>query len=363
MNDPETPRDGAASSLSPMEPSPAESAQSASAQSAPAGSGGSSGRHRRSAEVQTQTTIPLGAIVAALPDLRTRPGGKHAAVVGAQSSPSAAEPSGSRAGRNLPAAIGVGLALAASIIATLLLYRPSFVALVIATATYGGWELIRALSSLESRLPLVPLLLGGAGIEVSAWARGPSGLAMAFMIVAAGLVVWRLGEGAARYGEDVTRTLFVLLYVPTLAAFAVLLARPDDGAGRVIAFVAVVVCSDVGGYAAGVFFGKHLLAPVVSKGKTWEGFAGSVAACSLCGILLMTLTFHHPLWQGELFGLAIVVTATLGDLGESMIKRDLGIKDMGNLLPGHGGMMDRLDSLLPCAAVAYLVFSACLGTR
>jgi phosphatidate cytidylyltransferase len=138
----------------------------------------------------------------------------------------------------------------------------------------------------------------------------------------------------------------------------VLLAHPSDGAARELAFVATVVCSDTGGYATGVLFGRHPLAPVVSKAKTWEGFAGSVLACSAAGILFLTLTFHQVWWQGLLFGLAIVVTATVGDLGESMIKRDLGIKDMGRLLPGHGGLMDRLDSLLPCAAVAYLLLTA-----
>jgi phosphatidate cytidylyltransferase len=118
------------------------------------------------------------------------------------------------------------------------------------------------------------------------------------------------------------------------------------------------VCSDTGGYAAGVLFGRHPLAPIVSKAKTWEGFAGSVAACSAAGIAFLTLTFHEAWWKGLLFGLAVVVTATLGDLGESMIKRDLGIKDMGHLLPGHGGIMDRLDSLLPSAVVAYLLLIA-----
>jgi phosphatidate cytidylyltransferase len=150
---------------------------------------------------------------------------------------------------------------------------------------------------------------------------------------------------------------FVLLYVPTLAGFAVLLVHPHDGAARILAFAATVVCSDTGGYATGVLFGRHPLAPIVSKGKTWEGFAGSVLFCSIAGVLILTLTFHQAWWKGLLFGLAIVVTATVGDLGESMIKRDLGVKDMGDLLPGHGGVMDRLDSMLPCAAVAYLLLS------
>jgi phosphatidate cytidylyltransferase len=172
------------------------------------------------------------------------------------------------------------------------------------------------------------------------------------------IAIWRVADGAYGYTRDATATALALLYVPTLGAFAVLLVQPSDGAARVLAFAATVVCSDTGGYVTGVLFGKHPLAPVVSKAKTWEGFAGSLVVCASSGVLFMTLCFHEAWWKGLLFGLAIAVTATVGDLGESMIKRDLDIKDMGRLLPGHGGVMDRLDSMLPCAAVAFLLLSA-----
>jgi phosphatidate cytidylyltransferase len=265
---------------------------------------------------------------------------------------------GSRAGRNLPAAIGVGLGLAALILASLFVYRPSFAYVVGAAALYGCYELSRALRAADIRITLVPLLIGSVAILVAAWTRGPSGLVLAVLVTLAAVLVWRVGDGAEAYVRDATASAFVLWYLPTLAGFAVLLVHPDDGAARVIAFIATVVCSDTGGYATGVLFGRHPLAPVVSKAKTWEGFAGSVIACATIGIVLFVLTFHEAWWKGLLFGLAIVVTATIGDLGESMIKRDVGIKDMGSLLPGHGGLMDRLDSLLPCAAVAYLILSA-----
>ena len=205
---------------------------------------------------------------------------------------------------------------------------------------------------------LVPLLVGGVASLVAAWERGPSGLVFGIMLSACAVLLWRIADGAIGYLRDVSASMLVLLYVPTLAGFAVMLCHPHDGAARILAFVATVVCSDTGGYFTGVLFGKHPLAPVVSKAKTWEGFAGSVVACSAAGVLFTVFTFHEVWWKGLLFGLAIVVTATLGDLGESVIKRDLGIKDMGKLLPGHGGIMDRLDSLLPCAAVAYLLLSA-----
>jgi phosphatidate cytidylyltransferase len=270
-------------------------------------------------------------------------------------------PKPSRVGRNLPAAIGVGLALGAVIIASLLVYRPSFVFLVSLAVAYGIFELTRAIGTVEARPPLVPLVVGGVAMQAATWFRVTNGLIVTLLVTVCGVFIWRLGEGVAGYLRDVSASVLVLLYLPLLAGCAVLLAVPDDGAARVMAFVGTVVCSDTGGYAAGVLFGKHPLAPVVSKGKTWEGLAGSAIACALCGGLILSLTFHHPWWQGVVFGLAIAATATLGDLGESMIKRDLGLKDMGRLLPGHGGIMDRLDSLLPCAAVAYLLLSAFLG--
>jgi phosphatidate cytidylyltransferase len=267
-------------------------------------------------------------------------------------------PKQSRAGRDLRAAIGVGVGLGGVIIASLFVYRPSFAFIVAIAVVYGCYELAQAMSNAGTRIALTPIMVGGVAMLVAAWERGPNGLVLGLLLTLGGVLVWRLADGAEGFARDVGASAFVLLYVPTLAAFAVLSVHAHDGAARILAFVATVVCSDTGGYATGVLFGKHPLAPIVSKGKTWEGFAGSVAACSAAGILFMTLTFHEQWWEGLLFGLAIVVTATLGDLGESMIKRDIGVKDMGNLLPGHGGIMDRLDSLLPCAAVAYLLLSA-----
>jgi len=264
----------------------------------------------------------------------------------------------SRAGRNLPAAIAVGVGAGALIIGSLFAYRPSFVAIVVLAVALGSYELVAAIRTVEARPPIVPLLVGGIAMDVAAWYRGTGGLMIALVVTVSGVAVWRLADGASGYLRDVSASVLVLVYLPLLAGFAVLLTHPDDGAARVLAFIGTVVCSDTGGYATGVLFGKHPLAPVVSKGKTWEGFAGSVIACCLCGSLIMTLTFHEAWWKGVVFGAAIVVTATVGDLGESMIKRDLGLKDMGRLLPGHGGIMDRLDSLLPCAAVAYLVLAA-----
>jgi phosphatidate cytidylyltransferase len=262
-----------------------------------------------------------------------------------------------RAGRDLRAAIGVGLALAALIIGSLVVERVAFVGLVVVAILVGVVELTRALQAGSFRAPLVPLLVGAVAMLVLAWSRGPTGLVTGFLVTVLAVLAWRLADGPAGYLHDAAAGVLVALYVPLLAGFAVLLVVPDDGVARVLAFIAAVVCSDVGGYAAGVLFGKHPMAPSISPKKSWEGMAGSVLACVLLGVGLFTLTFHEPWWGGVLFGVAIAASATIGDLGESLIKRDLGIKDMGNLLPGHGGLMDRLDSLLPSAAVAYLLLS------
>jgi phosphatidate cytidylyltransferase len=171
---------------------------------------------------------------------------------------------------------------------------------------------------------------------------------------------WRILEPATPVLRDLAASAFVVVYVGFLAGFAALMSMPSDGPRRVTIFVAVTVASDVGGYAAGVLSGgRHKMAPRISPGKSWEGLAGSIVVCALVGgILFPTLLEDGNVGTGILFGLATVGTATCGDLGESMLKRDMGIKDMGNLLPGHGGIMDRLDSLLVTAPVAWLLLTA-----
>jgi phosphatidate cytidylyltransferase len=271
--------------------------------------------------------------------------------------PTTERPAGGRAGRDLRAAIGVGVGLVAVIVASLLLWRPAFLAVLITAILVAVVELTRALRAGGFSAPLVPLLVGTLVMEGLAWSRGPTGLVVGFLLTALAVLLWRLGHGPAGYLRDAASGVLVALYVPLLAGFAVLLLVPDDGAARVLAFIATVVASDVGGYAAGVLFGKHPMAPSISPKKSWEGMAGSVLTCMLVATPFVVLWLDGPWWGGLVFGAALAVSATIGDLGESLIKRDLGIKDMGNLLPGHGGIMDRLDSLLPSAAVAYLLLS------
>lgn len=263
----------------------------------------------------------------------------------------------SRAGRDLPVAIAVGVGLAIAIVLSLVIDRRAFLAIVLAAVLISVWELTRALRTARVRPPLTPLMLGAVAMIVVTWRSGPGGLAVTTMLTVLAAVVWRLSDGPVGYFRDASTAVLITVYVPLLACFAVLMLRADDGATRIVTFVLVVVCSDVSGYAAGVLFGKHPMSPSVSPKKSWEGFAGSVLACMVAGMLLVGLALEGAWWQGVLYGAGIAVTATLGDLGESIVKRDLGIKDMGTLLPGHGGLMDRMDSLLPSAAVAYLLLT------
>jgi phosphatidate cytidylyltransferase len=262
----------------------------------------------------------------------------------------------------LPVAIAIGLGLGALILGTLYTVKPVFLGVVAAAVLVGLWELVRALHTRELNAPFIPLAVGVCFILALGYTNGREAMTVAMLLSAVAVVIWRLAEGAAGLLADLGAGLLCLLYVGFLAGFAALLLAPHDGDRRVTAFIATVVASDVGGYAAGVLFGKHLMAPVISPKKSWEGFAGSVVACALCGALIMQLLLHESWWKGVVLGLALVCTATLGDLGESMIKRDIGIKDMGSLLPGHGGLMDRLDSMLPSAPVAWLLLAAFVPT-
>ena len=263
-----------------------------------------------------------------------------------------------RAGRNLVAAIGVGVGLGAVVLSSLLIERHWFIAVLALAAAVGTWELAGALRrGADIRVPLPVLLVGGQAMVWLVWPFGPAAVAVAFAATALGVLLWRMPGGAEHYVRDVTAGVFTAAYVPLLCAFAALMVVAPDGAARVLVFMICVVASDVGGYTAGVLAGKHPMAPTISPKKSWEGFAGSLVTGMVAGALGVVFLLHGPWWAGVLTGALLVVSATLGDLIESLMKRDIGIKDMGALLPGHGGLLDRLDSLLPTALVAWAALS------
>ncbi|WP_346093129.1 phosphatidate cytidylyltransferase [Streptomyces olivaceiscleroticus] len=280
-------------------------------------------------------------------------------------SPSPEKPAKKSAGRNLRAAIGVGVGLGAIIVLSLFVYKPVFVGVIAVAVVVGLWELTSRLAERKDiRVPLVPLAVGGTAMVVAGYVRGAEGAWVAMALTALAVLVWRMTEAPDHYLRDVTAGVFAAFYVPFLATFvAMMLAADADGPWRVLTFLLLTVVSDTGAYAVGWRFGKSKLAPRISPGKTREGLVGAVAFAMVAGALCMQFLIEDGAWwQGLLLGLAVAASATLGDLGESMIKRDLGIKDMGTLLPGHGGIMDRLDSLLPTAPVVWLLLVLFVGT-
>ncbi|MFF5479536.1 phosphatidate cytidylyltransferase [Streptomyces sp. NPDC012935] len=268
------------------------------------------------------------------------------------------------AGRDLGAAIGVAVGLGVVIVASLFVVKAVFVGVVAVAVVVGLWELTKRLEERKGiKAPLVPLALGGAAMVVAGYARGAEGAWTAMALTSLAVLVWRMTEPPEGYLKDVTAGVFAAFYVPFLATFVAMMLTADDGPWRVLTFLLLTVVSDTGAYAVGWRFGTHKLAPRISPGKTREGLLGAVSFAMVAGALCMQFLIDDGTWwQGLLLGLAVAATATLGDLGESMIKRDLGIKDMGTLLPGHGGIMDRLDSLLPTAPVVWLLMVLFVGS-
>ncbi|MFD8810121.1 phosphatidate cytidylyltransferase [Streptomyces sp. NPDC059627] len=268
------------------------------------------------------------------------------------------------AGRDLGAAIGVGVGLGVVIVASLFVVKAVFVGVVAVAVVVGLWELTSRLQERKGiKAPLVPLALGGAAMVVAGYARGAEGAWVALALTGLAVLVWRMTEPPEGYLKDVTAGLFAAFYVPFLATFVAMMLTAGDGPFRVLTFLLLTVVSDTGAYAVGWRFGTHKLAPRISPGKTREGLVGAVLFAMVAGALCMEFLIDDGTWwQGLLLGLAVAASATLGDLGESMIKRDLGIKDMGTLLPGHGGIMDRLDSLLPTAPVVWLLMVLFVGS-
>jgi phosphatidate cytidylyltransferase len=267
-------------------------------------------------------------------------------------------------GRNLPVAIGVGLALGALVIVTLLTVKVTFLVLVAIIIGVAVWELGGVLRSRQIQIPVIPIIIGGYLMMALAYWQGSRDAIAALAVTFIAMLAWRLPEGSDGYLRDVTASTFAVIYLPVMAVFVALMLAQPDGAHRALLFVILTVCSDSGGYFAGILFGKHPMAPAISPKKTWEGLAGSTVICLAAGALGMTLLLHGRLWEGLVLGVAAVGAATLGDLVESMIKRDLDIKDMSSILPGHGGILDRIDAMLMVAPVSWLLMTVFLaGSR
>jgi phosphatidate cytidylyltransferase len=263
----------------------------------------------------------------------------------------------SRAGRNVPLAIGVGLSLGVVILASLIFRKEAFLGVVTVAACIAVWELRDGLGRGKINVPLVPSIVGAITMITASFVGGGQALTVCFGLTCISVLLWRVSDGLQDAMRDIAGGIFVAAYVPLLASFSSLLLAAPDGAKRVCVFIIVTICSDIGGFAVGVMAGRHPMAPSVSPKKSWEGAGGSALACVIAGVAAVRVILGGSWWAGAALGLAVVVSATVGDLTESTIKRDLGIKDMGSILPGHGGFMDRMDSLLLSAPVAWALLT------
>lgn len=272
-----------------------------------------------------------------------------------------------KAGRDLPAAITTGVVLGALVIAAVYVGPMAWYPLVAVAVALAMWEVLTRLREAGYQQPRTLLIVLGQIMLWSSALYSTAGLVAGFAITVLFLMFWRLfhrgrQETPEHYLRDTAVGIFVLAWIPLFGSFAAMISLLDeggiDGSRFIVAFMLCVVASDVGGYVAGVMFGSHPMAPAVSPNKSWEGFAGSMIFGITTGILVVVLLIHGPWWMGIILGIALVACATMGDLVESQFKRELGIKDMSNLLPGHGGLMDRLDGMLPAACATYVLLNA-----
>lgn len=268
----------------------------------------------------------------------------------------------SRAGRNLPAAIISSLILGAVVLASLFTVKWLFCVVVTVALLIAVHEFVSAFAHRDIRIARTPLYVATAVMPALAYIWGTTALLVALGASIIVILIWRIRLGTDHFVRDVTASAFVVAYLPFMAGFLMLTLAAGDGAQRVVVFILLTISNDIGGYASGVLFGKHPIAAHISPKKSWEGFAGSLIFQGLVGALSFMWLLDASWWQGLIVGLVMTITATGGDFAESAIKRDLGVKDMGHFLPGHGGMMDRLDSLIPNAFTSWALFTLFLGS-
>jgi phosphatidate cytidylyltransferase len=267
---------------------------------------------------------------------------------------------GARAGRNLPLAILTALLLAGVLIASLVLSRPAFIAFLLGIVTLALLELLTVLRARATR-PARPVVLGtGALLVVGAYLEGAAALSFGLLVTILAAFAWYLVDrGRTEVTRNVAATVFAVVYVPFMAAhLSLVVGRADHYVGAVLGYAALVVIYDTAAYATGATLGRRPIAPQVSPNKSWEGAIGASVVCLLAGAFLLPLWEPWTLASGLVLAAATCVVAPLGDLSESMLKRDLAVKDMGSILPGHGGMLDRIDALLFTAPALYYVLAA-----
>ena len=268
-----------------------------------------------------------------------------------------------KTGRNLPLATLTGLFLITLVIASLFIYKYVFIILALIALLLGAREFTNQWSKTKN-VPISFLLvsLSIIAMTISAALSGINGLLTSYLIaILLNLFYSIFKNKKVDFSNIFWVTTFVISYLGIFGSLAMLMLRVEDGASRVFLFIAITALSDTGGYLTGIVLGKHRLAPNISPNKSYEGLIGSIIFASLFAGIIGPRFLDITSVQGVIIGIVLAFSGTLGDLFESGIKRKLGIKDFSTLIPGHGGMFDRLDSLAPNALMSFLLFGYFLG--
>jgi len=273
--------------------------------------------------------------------------------------------------RSLSQSVIFGLILGFTFLGSVLFIKELFVALIALACAAGAWELSTALRQKNWYVPRIPVTAGSALVMPLAYIGGELWQWLGVLAIVAALMLWRgvqlvLSHASFKRSfseiiRDFSAAAFVVIYLPLTMSFAALLIREPahdevvDGKFWIITVVVSVILIDSSAYLFGRKLGKHPMLPKVSPKKSWEGFGVSVLFALASAIGLTVWLLELPWWFGALIAGVVLLSAVLGDFAESLIKRDLGVKDMSSWIPGHGGVMDRLDSMLPSALSGYLL--------
>jgi phosphatidate cytidylyltransferase len=262
-------------------------------------------------------------------------------------------------GRNLPVATAVGLSLLFLLIGLLYWNLYAFTAVIALAAILATREILRLNN------PGIPtsavMMIASPLIVIVAFDRGIGAATTTAAAFALFAMIVRLFDGVEGYIHATGSILLAAFYGPVLLGFTVDLAHQPQGVGKVLTVILLTSASDTGGYFAGIFFGRHPMAPAISPRKSWEGFAGSLVLAAIVGAFLITKLVDISVEQGFILGIGMAATATAGDLIESALKRDAGVKDSGTMFPGHGGILDRIDSQLVNSLIAWFAFTIVFG--
>jgi len=232
--------------------------------------------------------------------------------------------------------------------------RLAFFILVFAAVSTAQFELYRALRSKGYAPAEVLGLAGGAVIMIGAYYRGPTALSFGLTMTVIACFLWFLADPNRKdVTQNLATTLLGVVYVPFFAGHVVLMTGLEHGPAITICYLGLTALNDVGAFATGVFFGKHPMAPSISPKKSWEGAIGATLLMFVLALIAGPLITPFTLGTALLLATTVSIVSPLGDLASSVVKRDLGLKDWGNVLPGHGGLLDRIDALLFVAPAAY----------